>query len=336
MTLQMRKVSYGFRVSVVFIAILAILPFFLKNSPYWLHIGILCMMYSCYATCWNMVAGFTGIFSLGFQALSGIGGYVSSLVAMHMGISPWISMFIGAICAMVVGAVFSVPCLKLRLMPYIAISGLCLGEVVRVIVANLTDLTRGEMGLWGMPNFTDIGPISFAGGNRFSYWYLVLIFLIVYLAIVAKIVGSPLGRALGTIRDSQDAAVALGVNVPQTKVKVYMISAFMMGLIGAFYAHYMQILTPNSVIGPQMMTNIVCMTLFGGLGTITGPILGAFIMTILTETLRFLGDYRLIVYGLVIILTIIFMRKGLWGTAKPKVQAWVKKMEEKKAAPAAK
>ena len=78
MNLQKIKTSYGFIVSVVFVAILAVLPFFLKTSPYWLHIGILCMMYSCYATCWNMVAGFTGIFSLGFQALSGIGGYVSS------------------------------------------------------------------------------------------------------------------------------------------------------------------------------------------------------------------------------------------------------------------
>lgn len=308
----------GFKVSVVFFLLMAVIPM-LTKEPYLLHIGILSMMYACFASSWNLVSGFTGIFGLGFQALAGLGGYTSSLLGIHLGMSPWVSIFFGAFMAMTFGAFFSIPSLKLRLMPYISISSMCLGEVVRIIVANWVTLTRGELGLWGMKNFTDIGSISFAGGNRVSYWYLILIFLIIYIIIIDRIVKSPLGRALNTIRDSQPAAESLGVNVAQTKIKIYLISSFMMGLIGGYYAHYMQILTPSSVLGSTTMVAIVAQTLLGGIGTIAGPVIGAFVITILTETLRILGDYRLIAYGLLIIITIIFMRKGIWGTFKPYV-----------------
>lgn len=312
------KATPGYGVAAIFFAVLAVFPLLIKES-YILHIGILCMMYSCYASSWNLVSGFAGIFGLGFQALAGIGGYLSSLIAIHSGITPWVSIFIGAIVAMCIGAIFCIPCLKLKEMPYIAISSMCLGEVVRLIVANFPDITRGEMGLWGMPDFTNIGPISFANGNRVSYWYLVMVFLVVYLLFINRLVKSPLGRALNTIRDSQPAASSLGVDVPKTKVTIYMISSFMVGLIGGFYAHYMQILTPTSVLGPTMMTLIVAMVLLGGMGTIAGPVLGAFILTILTESLRIIGDYRLIVYGAIIVVAIIFLPKGIWGTIKPKI-----------------
>jgi len=234
------------------------------REPYLLHVGILSMMYACFASTWNLVSGFTGIFGLGFQALAGLGGYTSSLLGIHLGMSPWFSIFFGAFMAMFVGALFSIPSLKLRLMPYIAISSMCLGEVVRIIVANWVSLTRGELGLWGMKNFSDIGPITFVGGNRVSYWYLILLFLIVFIIIIDRIVKAPLGRALNTIRDSQTAAESLGVNVAQTKIKVYMISSFMMGLVGGYYAHYMQILTPSSALGTTMMTAIVAQVLLGG------------------------------------------------------------------------
>lgn len=308
----------GFKVSIVFFLMLAAVPLITKE-PYLLHIGILSMMYACFTSSWNLVSGFTGIFGLGFQALAGLSGYTSSLLGIHLGMSPWFSIFFGAFMAMSVGAIFSVPSLKLRLMPYIAISSMCLGEVVRIIISNWVSLTRGELGLWGMKDFTDIGPISFAGGNRISYWYLILFFLIIFIFVIDKIVKAPLGRALNTIRDSQAAAESLGVNVAQTKIKIYMISSFMMGLIGGYYAHYIQILTPMSALGTTMMITIVAQVLLGGIGTIAGPIIGAFILTTLTETLRILGDYRLIAYGILIIITVIFLRKGIWGTFKPYV-----------------
>jgi len=319
--------GFGFKAALVFFAIMAIIPL-ATNESYILHIGILCMMYSCYSLSWNLVSGFAGIFGLGFQALAGVGGYTSALLAIKAGISPWIGIFVGGLFALVVGSVFCIPCLKLKEMPYIAISSTCLGECVRLVVANLVDLTRGEMGLWGMGDFPNVGAIKFEGGNRISYWYLVMIFLAIYLLVVNRIVKAPLGSALSAIRDSQPAASSLGINVPATKMRIYMISSFMVGVIGGFYAHYMGILTPSSVLGAQMMTQIVAMTLLGGLGTIAGPVVGSFTITILTETLRILGDYRMVIYGLIIVLAIIFLPKGIWGTLKPSVY---KKLDEMKA-----
>ncbi len=312
--------GYGFRVALLFLAFMAVVPL-LTSESYLLHIGILCMMYSCYCMSWNLVSGFAGIFGLGFQALAGIGGYTSALLAINVGLSPWIGTLIGGLFALMVGALFCIPCLKLKEMPYIAISSMCLGECVRLVAANLVDLTRGEMGLWGMGDFTDIGPIVFTGGNRSSYWYLVMAFLIVFMLVVNRIVKSPLGRSLSAIRDSQPAAASLGVNVAQTKITIYMISSFMVGIIGGFYAHYMQIMTPSSVLGAPMMTSIVAMTLLGGLGTMAGPIIGAFAITILTESLRVLGDYRMVVYGALIVLTVIFLPKGIWGTVGPRISS---------------
>ncbi|HHY31216.1 MAG TPA: branched-chain amino acid ABC transporter permease [Syntrophaceticus sp.] len=326
----MRRLSLqpGFIVSLMFFGFLAVFPLIISES-YVLHVGILCMMYSCYASSWNLVSGFMGIFGLGFQALAGIGGYVSALLSINQGVSPWIGIFIGATCSMIVGAFFSIPSLRLRGTPYIAISSMCLGEVVRLIVANNPEVTRGEMGLSGMPDFPSIGPISFTGGDRTPYWYLIMVFLIIYLTIVNHIVKSPLGRAMNAVRDSQLAASSLGINVAKTKITVYLISSYMMGVIGGFYAHYMQVLTPSSVLAPLTMTLIVAQVLVGGSGTIAGPIIGAFSITTISELLRILGDYRLVTYGLIIILSVLFLPQGVWGTLRKKVLPYFNKKSEK-------
>jgi branched-chain amino acid transport system permease protein len=208
---------------------------------------------------------------------------------------------------------------------------MCLGEVIRIIAANLVDLTRGEMGLWGIPVFNPIGSIVFSSVNRVGYYYFIMVILAVVMFVVSKIVRSPLGMSLNAIKDSQDAAESLGVNVPYTKIKIYMISSFIAGIVGGFYAHYVLILTPTAVLGPQFMTEMVAMSLIGGLGTITGPVAGAFILTMTMESLRFLGNYRMIIYGAIIVVVIIFMRAGIWGTLKPIVtRKWDKRYKSGK------
>ena len=114
----------------------------------------------------------------------------------------------------------------------------------------------------------------------------------------------------------QEASESLGINISGTKIRIYMIGAFIAGFAGAFYAHYMNILTPTSVLGTALMTQYVAMCLIGGLGTIVGPVFGAFLITTSLEVLRKMEDYRMIIYGLLIIITIIFLREGVWGTFK--------------------
>ncbi len=294
--------------SILSVAILAALPF-MVTKIYYIHVLILCMIYSCITSAWNLIAGYAGVFSFGFQALFGTGAYVSALLSIHLGWSPWITMWIGALASMCIGALVAVPSLKLKQLPYICIATLCMGEIIRLIASNFPQITRGESGLSQIPKLFD-------GNIKVKSYYLMLLILILTMALVIKIVGSPMGISLKAMRDSQEASESLGIDISGTKIRIYMIGAFIAGFVGAFYAHYMNILTPTSVLGTALMTQYVAMSLIGGMGTIVGPVLGSFTITASLELLRKLEDQRLIIYALLIIVTIIFLRNGIWGTLK--------------------
>ena len=227
-------------------------------------------------------------------------------------------MWIGALVSMCVGAVVAIPSLKLRLLPYICIATLCMGELIRILVTNTPDLTRGELGLSNIPKF-------FATENNQKCYYLMLILLTVTLLVITKIVNSPMGMSLKAMKDSQEASESLGINISGTKVAIYMIGAFIAGTAGAFYAHYLNVLTPTAVLGTAMMTQFVAMSLLGGLGTIVGPVVGSFSITIGLEALRNAKDYRMIVYALLIIVTIIFLRNGIWGSLREFALTWAER-----------
>ncbi len=301
---------------------LAAMPF-IVTKIYYIHVLILCMMFSCITSAWNLIAGYAGVFSFGFQALFGTGAYVSALLSIYLGWSPWITMWIGAIAAMAVGALVAVPSLKLKELPYICIATLCMGEIIRLIASNFPQITRGELGLSQIPKL-------FQNNIKVNSYYLMLVILTVTLMIVIKIVNSPMGMSLKAMRDSQEASESLGIHIAGTKIMIYMTGAFIAGFCGAFYAHYMNILTPTSVLGTALMTQYVAMCLIGGIGTIVGPVLGSFTITASLELLRRLEDYRLIIYALLIIITIIFLRDGIWGTFKGLILAKAEKLNRRK------
>jgi branched-chain amino acid transport system permease protein len=282
----------------------------LVHDPYIIHILILCLMYACLAQSWNLLVGFTGIFTFGHQAFFGIGAYISAILALRLGISPWFGLVIGGFGASLVGLIVGMPCLRLRAAPYIAIGTLGLAEISRIVAQNLVNLTRGEMGLWGIPEFPPLGAISFLE-SRIPYYYLIFFLFLLITGLASWIAKSPLGLALASIRESQDAAESLGVNVPRVKLIIFTISSFVAGVIGSFYAHYILILTPSSVLGLPVMIEIAAMVLIGGSGTLMGPIVGAFLVIGMTEYLRLVGDYRLMIYGAILVATMIYMPNGL-------------------------
>lgn len=302
---------------ILMFCLMLVLPQLLTKT-YYTRVLTFCMVYACVASAWNVIAGYAGVFSFGFQALFGLGAYVSALLGVELGWSPWITMWIGALASMCVGAVVAIPSLKLRQLPYICIATLCMGELIRILVTNTPDLTRGELGLSNIPKF-------FETGNNQKCYYLMLILLAVTLLVITKIVNSPMGMSLKAMKDSQEASESLGINISGTKVAIYMIGAFIAGTAGAFYAHYLNVLTPTAVLGTAMMTQFVAMSLLGGLGTIVGPVVGSFSITIGLEVLRNADDYRMIVYALLIIVTIIFLRNGIWGSLRESVLAWAER-----------
>lgn len=311
--LQRLKFSSGL-IFVMTATILAVFPIFVRD-PYILHILILSLVFSVLAISWNFIVGYIGIFSLAHHAFFGIGAYVSALMAMRVGISPWFSLIIGGVIAAFLSIIIGLPCLRLRAAPYIAIATLAFAEISRLTCMNLGDLTRGERGLWGIPIFPNInlpwiGAISFTGGVRVSYYYVILVIFIITMVIFYFVLNSYIGLAFRSIRESQDAAESLGVNVTYYKLFAFMMGGFFAGIAGGFYAHYILILTPTSILGAEIMVDILMMTLVGGLGTFMGPMLGAFLVTLGLEYLRILQDYRLITFGVLLVIIILFMPGG--------------------------
>ena len=295
--------------------LLALIPIFIRDA-YILNVLIISLVFAVLAASWNLICGYTGIFTFGHQAFFGIGGYVSSLLAMKAGISPWLGLIIGGAVAAFLSFLIGLPTLRLRAAPYIAIMTLAFSEIARITCMNLVDLTRGEMGLWGIPNFPDVtipllGTITFTGGVRIPYYYLILIIFMIAMLVFHFTFNSHVGLAFRAIRDSQDAAESLGTHVTYYKLLAFVLSAFFAGVAGSFYAHYILILTPTSVFPVGIMIEIMAMTFIGGFGTFLGPVLGAFILTVGLEYLRFMGDYRFITYGILVVLVVLFMPQGL-------------------------
>jgi branched-chain amino acid transport system permease protein len=314
-----RPLISGHWLAALGIALLALFPLAVRD-PYWLHLIILSMMWAALATSWNLLCGYAGIFNMGQQAFFGLGAYVSALLAMNAGVSPWLGLWIGGAAAAAISLVIAIPTLRLRAAPYVAIATLGFAEVSRIVAQNLVDLTRGELGLNGIPGMPAIklGGWTVNFYERQPFYYLMLVLFVAIVLIVYKLIHSPFGMALKSIRESPDAAQALGVNIVRFKIVVFAISAAMAGVVGAFYAHYIQVLTPSSALALPLMVELIAITLIGGLGTIIGPVIGAFVLTIGLEYLRFLGDYRMLLYGLAMVPLIMFTPEGLVKRILPK------------------
>ncbi len=296
--------------------VLAVLPSVLPND-YVVTVLILCMLHAVLASSWNFLMGISGIFSFGHQAFYGVGAYVSALLAMRAGLDPWLGLVVAGLAAAALGAFIAVPTLRLRAAPYIAIATLGFAEIARITASNLVDLTRGELGLVGIPPLTDLGPLRFTAGSRIGSYYVMLGLLVLTVLALGALVRSRVGLALLAIRESQDAADSLGVPVTRYKVLAFAVSSFFAGAAGAFYAHTFLVLTPSSVLSVAIMVELIAMTLVGGAGTLLGPGVAAFALTLSREQLRALGAWRLLIYGAALVALILFMPEGVMRRLLP-------------------
>lgn len=303
------------RIMGIMFLILTVLPIFIHNE-YYLNILTICLIYATLATTWNLLVGYTGILSFGHQAFYGLGAYFSALITIKLHISPWLGMVSGGIFAGLLSLLIGIPCLRLRIAPYIAIATLAFSEIMLVICRNWVSLTRGEMGLWGIPTFNDFSMlglfnVQFSGGAKISYYYVMLAIFVCTLLVIYFQLSSKMGIALKSIREDQDAAASLGVNITRYKLTAFITSSFFAGVVGSFYAHYLSILEPGAVFGVAEMVEVVAITLVGGIGTFLGPTLGAFTLIIGLEALRMVADYRMMIYGATLVLLILLMPNGL-------------------------
>lgn len=283
----------------------------LLQSNYERDIMTLAAMYVVLALGLNIVVGQTGLLNLGYVAFYAIGAYTYAILNTRFGLSFWPGLLVGAgaagVCAVLVGVVT----LRLR-GDYFAIVTLGLGEISRIVINNWDSMTGGPNGI------SDIGrPVL--GGMVFSshlhFYYLILAIAVVMIFGMHRLISSRVGRAWIAIREDETAAEAMGIDTFRMKLLAFVLGSLVAGLVGVFFAAKMAFVSPESFTFFESVI-ILCMVVLGGMGSIPGIVLGAFLLILLPEVFRGFQDYRMIAFGLALVLMMIFRPQGLLGRVK--------------------
>jgi branched-chain amino acid transport system permease protein len=285
-------------IGAAFIGILAG-PLFLND--YWQHIMIVCMYYVILAASWNLLAGYTGQFSLAHQTFAALGGYASGLMIYHLKVSIGIGFIAAVVVTAGTGFLLGLLVLKMRGI-YLAVATWAFSESCRLSIAALYKFTRGEQGLAVPSLFDSLKPIR--------YYYLFFALMVGLLLLMYLVLRSPIGSFIRAIRDDELAAKAMGVDTIKWKLFIMTFASTIAGIAGFFYAHYIIILSPV-ILSFNEIGKIVIMVVFGGLGNFAGPLIGAPAIVIISELTRDFGSWNMVFYSLVVIIIMRLYREGL-------------------------
>ncbi|WHX48290.1 branched-chain amino acid ABC transporter permease [Paenibacillus woosongensis] len=290
-------------------AVLIVLPLVLQQvNDYWMHIVIMIGIFSILSMSLNVIIGYAGQFALGHAAFYGIGAYSAALLMIHFQVSFWIALPAAAVIAGFFGFLLGTPVIRLR-GDYLGIVTLGFGEIVRLIFVNWVDVTRGPMGLPGIPAPTLFG-YTFSGKTEF--YYLILALALLTFFVIHRIVHSGVGLSLMTLREDETLAQSIGIRPNKYKLLAFTVGAFFAGIAGAFWASYISFVSPDAFRYLDSV-NILAMVILGGSASLPGSVLGAVILVLAPELLRYMSDYRMMLLGLAIVLMMIFKPTGFWG-----------------------
>jgi branched-chain amino acid transport system permease protein len=297
------------------LAVAAGLPLVL--SEYAVHVLIEILLLAYLGGAWNLAGGFAGLFSFGHAAFYGLGAYTSTFLLLRLGVSPWLGMLAAALLGGALGFGIGALCFRYRLRgPILALATLAVAEMFRVLAINLRPL-GGAMGLL-IPLRGD-APLQLQFAQKRAYYWVVLVLVLGVLAVTVLLTRSRWGYHFQAVRDDEEAAVCLGVNVFRTKCAAMMLSGALTAVGGVFYAQYFFFIDPPSMFGSGTSVDILLPAIVGGAGTVTGPLVGALLLGPLSEITRgyfraFVGVH-LIVYGLILLAVVLYLPQGL-------VRAW--------------
>ncbi|WP_407193971.1 branched-chain amino acid ABC transporter permease [Bradyrhizobium sp. STM 3566] len=300
------------------LAVLVALPFVYRD-PYHLHILVLILIWSFAYTSWSMMGRF-GLVSLGHGGFMGIGAYVTALLWNHLGLSPWIGIPVSMIAAGALALIVGYPCFRFRITGhYFVLVTLALSGIVLQVITATRDYTGGSLGY--TPNRASSGNKLLAlQFDDKTTWYLIALAVWLFGIVVWHWVDRSMARyALEAISEDEDAAAAAGVNVTAEKLKITLLSALMTALAGAIYCQYQMFITPDTVSGIAVSLQMVFAAIVGGLFVSLGPTFGAIITILLAETLRIGFGTKAVgwdnlVYGVLLVVFIIFLPKGILGS----------------------
>jgi branched-chain amino acid transport system permease protein len=295
------------------------------QSHYYQHLVIIIFMWVVIGSSWNLLAGYTGQVSFGHAIFFGVGAYTAGIFASKLGISAWWGMAFGGIFSMLVGLFVGWVCFRLR-GPYFALATLAGGEIFRLIATNWEGLTDGMVGILIIQSFK----------SKLSYYYIALALALACIYTIRIIMKSKWGYYFVSIREDQDAAASLGINTTLYKNVSLLVSSFFTGMAGAFYMNYMAFIDPEVVFSLHYISIMAILVgIVGGVATIWGPAVGAFVMVGLQETFRssffglapkWISQAHALVFGLLVIFVIMFLANGIVGDW-PKIKRNVFRMK---------
>lgn len=291
------------------IALALVFPYMVSNT-YFLSVMTQAYIFAIAALGLNLITGYTGQFNLAHGGFMAIGAYAVGLLTTDYQWGFWTSFVAaGAICG-VIGYLVGV--ISLRMTGHVfSIFTLCVGYIIYLLIEKWEDVTHGSLGVMGIPAPTGFGGIEFESAK--GQYYLVLVFLVIGAYVMHRIVHSLLGRSFVAVRNSEALAEALGIPLARTKRLAFVLSVIYAGLAGGLYAGVVRFLGPD-LAATHHTFELVMFMLVGGIGTILGPILGSILVPWLTQSLQFLQDYRMVVFGPLLILLLIFLPNGIVGT----------------------
>jgi branched-chain amino acid transport system permease protein len=320
------------------VAALALFPQFVKK-PYVLHMGVMLFLAVIQGQAWNVIGGYTGQYSVGHAAYFGVGAYVTMMLLEIAHVPPWWGLLASIAAAVLLSIVIGAITFRLR-GPYFVLASIAVAEIIRLATLHFKDYTRGAEGflLSSIPTLNLFGwEIEFI--TKRTFYFAGLVLAVITIAVNYAVERSKLGYYFQAIREDQDAAHSLGIDLTLYKSIALAISAVFTALAGGFFAMFVKFIDPNIAFGLDVSVQIVLICIIGGIGTILGPVVGAMVLVPLSEILRnprglvqigvlspdsgvvrfietYLSNAHLLVYGVLVVVVILFAPEGVLGVIR--------------------
>jgi len=305
---MLEKIVIYSKIIVAFVLALACIFPFLFDNPYSMRIATISLTFVMITLSLNIVTGYMGQTSFGTAAFWGLGAYTGAILTTRYGVGIEITFVLAAIVAGIFGLLVGMPALKLKGY-YLSIVTLGFCEIIRLVELNWVSLTGGPLGIMNIPKLKLFG---FKFTDNRSIYFLMLIMVIVTTILVYRLVNSAFGLVLTSIKDDEIATQAMGINIVEYKIKAFVIHAMICGVAGAFYAQYISYIDSTMFTTNQSIEMMV-MAIVGGMGSIAGSFIGAIVLSVLPEIMRSLMEYRMLLYGLIMVIMMIVKPEGLFG-----------------------
>ncbi len=298
--------------------VVAIIFPFTSDSAFVINFGVLALFYAFIGQSWNIAGGFAGQLSFGHVAFFGVGAYASTIVQMRFGFNPWWGLPVSALAGAAAGWFISVLSFRAGLKgSYFALITLAFAEVFRII-SNSIEITGGGLGMLIPMKQT---AANFQFGDRRVFYFIILALTVISIAIALWLKASRFGARLAAIRENEDSARALGINVFSEKIKIMAISGAIAGVGGCFFSQYFLYIDPTIVFGVDKSVEMLLVSMIGGAGTVYGPLIGAVLLALVSEVTRSMFSLQglsLVLYGTLLVIIIAFLPNGLVDLFKKK------------------